>query len=1126
MSYSNGILSSPSAKGQPGPPGVPGVGYKLTADGNFDIDTKRLTNLAESVDDNDAVSLKVLKEHTQVSQNNYHLQPSFKIYKDFGDKSQLTVGTPPNTPSNHFFNNHKNHHDPYIVDKEAGDTGFGGQAWSSMKLKGNQLESGSYTVIFEIFVLGSSGSFLVDDTIIYHVYGDSHYSITTFNSNKINGQYTRSMIQFTTDGVAGSDDGIKFQIKYFGSQYNNNIKFLFYSRVVKGKQSTSFDHAIFNVSDVQDNHTILYFENLNLNGNLINGLGNPVDNNDATNKTYVDSEIAKLPQPDTDVLKLDGSKAMTGNLNMGNKNITNTNKITTRAIDLSGPIDMFNNRIIGVRDGIYDKHAVNKQQLDAVKNLKADKTQLPNYLLRDGSNTMTGDLDINENHILSVKNLTDHKVDDAYSDIVKDLKSVVNKEYLNQNFLKIKGNYFDLNQKVIKNSAPHDDGSYDNNTLVSKAFVDAEIAKLPKPDIDVLKLDGSRAMQGNLMMNNNNIKNLKDPVNNQDAGTKKYIDDEINKIPTVYANTFYKKGEDILVSKQKKITFEIDPLNSLPLNTYVMNMNRYGIEKCGPIKMDDQGNSNLDMNDSSIINIGGIEMKNDNDSELDMNNNKIVNAGKLEMVNDNDSEINMNDNIIKNLGDPLAAKDACNKRYVDVVGSNYLKKDGTSLMGGNLKMQDNRIINLADPVNIKDAANKKYVDNSILLNNNNVVNKAIDSRIKQSEERQIESINKENVFKKVMDDDEFKEDDSDIHKVGVRNKNFHLVNKKTYEFNIDYDSSLGYYSTRLSIDLIYLPVGSYTMVYEMYIDNGITVDEIDSTSGTLTVGKINSKIDGTKTRSIINFTKYTISSGFDDLEIDIKLKGKTDPQTTINVVVYGVKGQVNNVSVNLWDRFYFYDNTSIKFELPVDMNQKDITGVNKITTNNLDVHSQIDMKGNKIIGVGDGTSNNDAVNKIQLDAKVATVNNKVNQMFKSLNNILNQLTYFIFTDQLIHKNHDTVIFPAGLSKTPFTFVRNNYDKLRISLSGKYLVSYTDSYKNACQFQIYDDTNSVYPFVIYLSDTRQFTEFSISTVINIQTNNGFGHSDIMLRVVKVNSKDPNPLLAGARKSTFYIKYLHA
>ena len=119
-------------------------------------------------------------------------------------------------------------------------------------MKGNHLESGTYTAIFEIFVLGEAGGFRVDDTIIYQVYGDSHYTIITFNSNKTNNQYTKSIIQFTTDGGAGVDDGIKLQLKYFGSQYNKNIKFLFYSRVVKGKQSTSFDHTIFNVVDVQD----------------------------------------------------------------------------------------------------------------------------------------------------------------------------------------------------------------------------------------------------------------------------------------------------------------------------------------------------------------------------------------------------------------------------------------------------------------------------------------------------------------------------------------------------------------------------------------------------------------------------------------------------------------------------------------------------------------------------------------------------------------------------------------------------------------------------------------------------------------------------------------------------------
>ena len=115
--------------------GLPGVGFQLTDDGNYDINGKRLTDVADSIDDGDAVSLKVLKEHTQASQNNYHLQPSFKIYKNFGDKSQLIFSQPPNVPSNYFFNSHKSHHDAYIIEKEDGDSGFYGEAWSNMMMK-------------------------------------------------------------------------------------------------------------------------------------------------------------------------------------------------------------------------------------------------------------------------------------------------------------------------------------------------------------------------------------------------------------------------------------------------------------------------------------------------------------------------------------------------------------------------------------------------------------------------------------------------------------------------------------------------------------------------------------------------------------------------------------------------------------------------------------------------------------------------------------------------------------------------------------------------------------------------------------------------------------------------------
>ena len=81
-----------------------------------------------------------------------------------------------------------------------------------------------------------------------------------------------------------------------------------------------------------------------------------------------------------------------------------------------------------------------------------------------------------------------------------------------QNFLKkIDKNgreYYDLKQNIIKNCEPYYDGLFDNNSLVSKAFVDDKISKL---DTDFLKLDGSKAMTGALNMNNNEIKNLKYP---------------------------------------------------------------------------------------------------------------------------------------------------------------------------------------------------------------------------------------------------------------------------------------------------------------------------------------------------------------------------------------------------------------------------------------------------------------------------------------------------------------------------------------------------------------------------------------------------------------------------------------
>ena len=123
---------------------------------------------------------------------------------------------------------------------------------------------------------------------------------------------------------------------------------------------------------------------------------------------------------------------------------------------------------------------------------------------------------------------------------------------------------------------------------------------------------------------------------------------------------------------------------------------------------------------------------------------------------------------------------------INKVSTNALNRKNPDSMESKINMDQHSIIDLKkrEDHQATYAANVKFVADAIVDNNT-----LIDTKIKESETRAIQSIDRENVFKKVMDD-EFKEDDDDIHKVGRDNKNFHLVNKKTYEFKIYYDSSI------------------------------------------------------------------------------------------------------------------------------------------------------------------------------------------------------------------------------------------------------------------------------------------------------------------------------------------------
>ena len=247
-----------------------------------------------------------------------------------------------------------------------------------------------------------------------------------------------------------------------------------------------------------------------------------------------------------------------------------------------------------------------------------------------------------------------------------------------------------------------------------------------------------------------------------------------------------------------------------------------------------------------------------------------------------------------------------------------------------------------------------------------------------------------------MVDDLFKLDDTDIHKVAVVDTDFHKVNQQTYQFKIDYDSDIGYYSTRLSVDVVYLPIGYYTMVFEMYFSNKIDVDKItiNAESGTLSVSKINTKKSADHTRSVINFYKAMIHHFIDDLDIDIALKNRAgqsyEADTEIYVVVYGVAGTQNDVDVRLWDRYFYIDDKKIHFEAPIDMVNKDIENVNDLSINN-----ELNMNNRQIKNVGDGNKDADAVNVKQLNGMETNVTNyvtgeigKVNPVFSNNSDLI------------------------------------------------------------------------------------------------------------------------------------------
>ena len=467
MGYSNGQLetSSGTGQGERGEPGLPGIGFNLTDDGNFDLDNKRLTDvadpvddgdaatkkyvddhissdaaskkyvddenarqdiainskaegdrvllldgsksmmgnlqmgskritdLADGIDDEDAVNYSQLISHTTDHKKDYQLASSFNFYRDFGDKGALTKSR--RQISGHL------HLDLYDVGGiEGRDTGFGGEAWSSLRMT-NTLGRGIYTVVFETFSFYNS--LLNDETLLYSVHGDAHFQIITFSHDWESGSggntpHSKAYIQFSSDGQPGE---IKFQIRYYGRSYNNlSLDLLFYSRVLRGKHNNTFDHQLFDVKESEYDNEFLFFEDIKINDNRIYGLPEPTGPQQPATKKYVDDNA----------LLLSGGN-MTGNIVMQGNRIYSlpiptglqqpaTKEYTEkyflrRTGNETTDYNADSKKLVNLSDPTNDNDAANKGYvLQQVGNV-----DLTAYLKRDGTQSMTGNLQMGDHTI-------------------------------------------------------------------------------------------------------------------------------------------------------------------------------------------------------------------------------------------------------------------------------------------------------------------------------------------------------------------------------------------------------------------------------------------------------------------------------------------------------------------------------------------------------------------------------------------------------------------------------------------------------------------------------------------------------------------------------------------------------
>ena len=342
MSYSNGLLSDQSYQtaNKYVQKGLPGVGFKLTVTGDYDMQNKKLTNVKSGTDSNDAVNKSQLDATTNllhgsragdvvndkaVIYSNTGAVHANSLYiedpSDQGNSNEVRIMTEHqsypnihlNIPDLHNFDGHGGRPKSELMVTSVEQTVMGKKVFENIEVhdptSNNQAANKSYADT----KLSLTGGTMTGDLILPH----HNYPIPGNTNKVINYESQREIFLSRQES---------FPMQADINMNNNFIQNI--ATPTSSHQVTNKGYCDYNFLNRQKGGMLM--GSLSMNQNDLFEIPAPKYGSSAANKNYVDGEIGKIASVDTtQLIKKDGSVPMAADFDMGTHKIINVGQPTT-----------------------------------------------------------------------------------------------------------------------------------------------------------------------------------------------------------------------------------------------------------------------------------------------------------------------------------------------------------------------------------------------------------------------------------------------------------------------------------------------------------------------------------------------------------------------------------------------------------------------------------------------------------------------------------------------------------------------------------------------------------------------------------------------------------------------------